>query len=64
VKVYLSAMGCFLMDREDIAVLVAMVGAFTVGSVVFEPVGGAILALILGFYVMYVRRYEHKYIPR
>jgi len=52
------------MDREDAAVLLAMAGAFTVGTVVFEPVGGAILAFVVGFYVMYVRRYEHKYIPR
>ncbi|MDS0260183.1 hypothetical protein NDI56_12335 [Haloarcula sp. S1CR25-12] len=44
--------------------LVTMLGTFAVGSLVFTPVGGAILALILGFYVMYVRQYELKYIPR
>ena len=30
----------------------------------YTPVGGAILALVLGFYVMSVRQYELKYIPR
>jgi hypothetical protein len=52
------------MDSEDAAVLVTMLSSFAIGSVVFTPVGGAILALVLGFYVMYVRQYELKYIPR
>ena len=60
----MSAARQSVIDSQDAAVLVAMVRTFAFVSVVFTPVGGAILAAVVGFYLLYVQRYELKYIPR